>query len=610
MPSQDGYKRVSTFVDAARPSHVSDMRQLFTAWQHEWRTASWRDEIVAAIAVTVLGVPQGIAYAVVAGLPPIVGLFAGVWPVIVGSLFRSARIVITGPTNAVSLLVGTTVAVTSDDPVVAATTVAVMIGAIQLAAGLLRLGSIVDYVSAAVVAGYVTGAGVLIAAGQLPYLTGTAKLRGDLVTQLVGWGQGLGELHGPSLALGLFSAAVVIGVRRYGGKSLSALAAVVISTLIVALLGDLAAGIRLVADLTASSGGSTLPGLSLPDLSRVADLVPVALAGVLLSLVESTSVSRSIAARTGQRLSLQLEFVGLGLANLAAGLGSGYPVSGSLARSGLNEQSGAKTRYAGVLSGGLMLFVLLGLGPLVDRLPIPALAGLIIVIAADLIDLPRIRRLLRATLSDRLAFVGTLLGTFALPLDQAIAVGVGINLVLFLRQSQWVVARELRPDAARHLQEVDPDGPERPDLQRCHAIRILHFEGPLFFGAAGALEDALNEVIADPSVRVVVVRLKRASGLDFTTAEVFGQAHRRLSEDGRQLMLVGLRPAMLRTLTRTGVAESIGDAGIYPTQPGWFVAMHEALSAAVASLPEHHPDGRPCPVARVAHGEPPDGSVT
>ncbi|MEN0063836.1 MAG: SulP family inorganic anion transporter [Myxococcota bacterium] len=576
------------------------MHELVTAWQRDWRIAQLREELGAALAVTVVGVPQGVAYAVVAGLPPIMGLFAGALPAIVASAFRSSRHVVTGPTNALSLLVGTTVAVQANDPVAAATTLAVMIGLIQVAAGGLRLGSIVDYVSAAVVTGYVTGAGILIAVGQLPALTGIPRVSGDLITQLWGWVSGLSGTHLPSLALGLLTVAALLLARQRLGKSGAAILAVVGSGVLVWALGARASDIALVGDLAATESG--LPSLTWPDFSLVDDLWPVAFAGVLLSLVESTSVARSIASKTGQRLSLQLEFIGTGLANLVAGLGSGYPVSGSLARSTLNVQSGARTRFSGMLSGALMLVVLLGLGPLVDRLPMPALAGLIVVIAADLVDFSRIRRLLRATFADRLAFLGTLLGTFALPLDQAIAVGVGINLVLFLRQSQWIVVRELRVNEDGLLQEVEPDAVV-PGLRRCPAIRILHLEGPLFFGAAGALDDALTEAMADPAVRVVVVRLKRASGLDFTTAEVFAQAHRRMVASDRRLMLVGLRPKMIETLARSGVAEALGDA-VYPTQPGWFVAMREALAAAVASLPPHHPEGIECPVATVTD---PDG---
>ena len=566
------------------------------AWAEEWRSASVRDEVIAALTVTLMSVPQGVAYALIAGLPPAMGLYAGAIPATLGSLLRSSRHVVSGPTNALSLLVGTSVAAQFDDPVVAATTLALMVGGLQLLAAGLRLGAIVDYVSAAVVTGYITGAGILIGAGQLKNVTGTTQDRGDLFTQLSSWAAGLGDTHGPTLALGLSTAVVILISRRWLGRSVAAMGTIAVGMVVAYVLDLGSQGVMLVRDLASVPQG--LPPFTPPDATLVGRLMPVALAGVLLSLVESTSVARSIAGRSGQRLHLGLEFFGMGVANVAAGLFGGFPVSGSLSRSALNEQAGARTRFAGAATGVLMIAVLLGLGPIVDLMPIASLAGLLVVVAVDLVDVRRIRRLLRATMADRLAFLGTLVGTWVLPLDQAIAVGVGINIVLFLRQSQVLLVRELQVDEDLRLREVDPDDDEVPDtVRRCRAIRVLHLEGPLFFGAAGALEDALSYATADRDVKVVVVRMKRAHGLDFTTLEVFAAAHRRLASQGRTLLMVGLRANMMRTLHRSGLADTFGEDHVYPTQPGWFVAMNEALTYALEQVGEGH-DCADCPVQR------------
>ncbi len=515
------------------------------------------------------------------------GLYAGALPAIVGSLFRSSRHVVSGPTNALSLLVGTSVAAQFDDPIVAATTLALLVGGVQVAAALLRVGAVVDYVSSAVVTGYITGAGILIGAGQLKHLTGTEASRGNLLTQLASWAEGLDETHVPTLVLGLGTAAVILLLRGRFGRSAAAMGAVAAGMLAAWALGLREQGVELVADLAAVPPG--LPPLTLPDPTLIPRLIPVALAGVLLSLVESTSVARSIAGRSGQRLDLGQEFFGMGLANAVAGLFGGFPVSGSLLRSALNEQAGARTRFAGAASGVLMLVVLLGLGPLVDLMPIASLAGLLVVVAVDLVDVPRIRRLMTATVSDRLAFLGTLVGTWVLPLDQAIAVGVGINVVLFLRQSQMLVVRELWVDQnTLRLREVDPDEPPPEGLASCPEIRILHLEGPLFFGAAGALEATMSRAIRETDARYVIVRVKRASGLDFTTAEIFATAHRRLARQGRTLMMVGMRQNMMEAFERTGLAGTMDAEQLYPTQPGWFVAMNEALAFALRGLDEDH----------------------
>lgn len=548
-----------------------------------------RFDATAALVVTVMSVPQGIAYAMIAGLDPAIGLYAGAVPTILGSLLRSSSHVVTGPTNALSLLVGTAVAASASggDPTTAALVLALMVGTFQLAAGLLKLGAIVDYISSSVVTGYISGAGVLIGIGQLKNLTGTAGARGDVYTQVSSWVAGLGDTHVISVAIGLGTAALILALRRLPGRL--PVAAIVLGLAVVAawLFGLDELGVRLARDIAPVPAG--LPPLHVPSLSDFSlDLVPIAVAATVLSLVESSSVARSIASRTGQRLISDQEFVGQGAANLAAGFFGGYPTSGSLSRSALNERAGARTRIGGVLAGLMMIGVLLVAGPLVDWTPIPALAGLLLIVAADLVDLKKIRAILAGDLGDKLAFVATLIGTWVLSLDLAIYLGVGISLVLFLRRARQIVVRELVMDGPRFRDIAPEDVIERPHP----GVRILHIEGSLFFGAASELTDALDQATIDPAVQVLIVRLKRTRGLDYTTATVFGAAHARLAAEGRHLFLVGLRPDAMRLLERVGVADELGRERLYPTQPGWFAAMDDAISdaLAIAGTEEAHED--------------------
>jgi SulP family sulfate permease len=534
-----------------------------------WRPSWLLPDAQAALAVTFLAVPQGVAYAIIAGLPPAVGLYAGAIPVILGSLLRSSSHVITGPTNALSLLAGTAIAASAtDDPLTAGVILALLVGVFQASAGFLRLGAIVDYISTSVVAGYITGAGVLIGVGQLGNVTGTPLSRGDLITQLGSWIAGLGAWNAATLALALSTAALVLLLRtlapRLPASTLALAAGVVLSALV-----DLPAwGVQLARDVAPVPFG--LPPLSWPfpaTWSGISGLAPVAVALAVLSLVETSSVARSIASRTGQRLSSDRELIGQGAANLAAAFFSGYPTSGSLSRSALNESTGAKSRLAGVFSGALMLLVILALGPLVDLTPIPSLAGLLLIIAADLVDLGKIRAILAGDLGDRFAFLTTLLGTWILPLDQAIYLGVGLSLVLFLRRARQLVVKEMIPGEGR-FHEAQPG-----EAPLAGPIRILHIEGSLFFGAANELRDALDDATTDPTVRVLIVRLKRTTGLDYTTATVLEAAHRRLRGQNRHLLLVGLRPETMALLERVGVADAVGRERLYPTRPGWFAAM-------------------------------------
>jgi SulP family sulfate permease len=552
-------------------------------------------ELLPALAVGVMSIPQGIAYALIAGLPPAMGLYAATIPTLVGALARSSRLVVIGPTNAVSLVVATSMGLAAaGEPVTAAATLAAMVGLLQIAAGVFRLSALVDYISAAVVAGYITGAATLITVGQLPNLTGTTASGGDIVSRLGSWLLGLVELDPLALGLGASAIGLIYALRTRLPRGFPMLGVLGLATLLSWLLGLDRFGITLVRDLASIPGG--LPPAALPSPSGTIVLLPVAAAAALLSVVEATSISRSMASQTGERPDMTTDFVGLGLANLASSIFGGYPVSGSLSRSALLYQLGGRTRLAPALAGLIVLGLCLTVGPLLDWAPIPALAGIVMVIAHDLIDVSKIRSLLQAGSTDRFAFLGTVLGTWILPLDQAIFVGVAISIVLFLRRARLLRVREMRFDRVEPvLHEVALDAqPDELGPEQCTAARILHVEGPLFFGAASELEQALFNQIDNPSVKVLVVRLKRAHGIDYTTSSVLQHAHGVMEAQGRTLMLVGLQPDALRHLERTGVAETFHRQELYPAEPGWFGAMNHGLERAHELLQTRHAEQHRC----------------
>lgn len=541
-------------------------------------------DLSAALAVCFLAVPQGLAYATIAGLPPAMGLYAAAVPTIVGSLFRSSRYVVAGPTNALSLLVGAAVATgLGGDPVGVALTLALMVGAIQLGAGLLRLGAVVDYISGPVVLGYITGAAVLIGAGQLYNAIATQGPRGTLVDTITGFLPTVGEASW--LALGMAAGTVVVVVllrllaRRLRRRIPDAMVAMVLALVANVALGLEAHGLRVLADLSPIPAG--LPPPAIPELVDMRALMPVAVACAVLSLVESSAVARSLAARTGQRLDASTEFAGQGLSNIAASFFGGYPVSGSLSRSALTESSGAKSRVAGMLSGVLMIGVLLAFGPVLDHTPIASLAGLLFVVAWDLVDGRRIARTLRTSKSDALALVVTIGSTFVLDLDTAIYMGVGVSVVLFLRRARVMVVREMFRDADGNWQECKPGQDEVPG--RLPGIRIVQAEGPLFFGSAGELITVLDEALRDARARVVILRLKRAQGMDATVAAALAEAAHQAQREGRWLMLVALDGTQMRVLERSGAAKAFPPEHLLMVRGRRF----EALEVAVRMAEEH-----------------------
>ncbi|MCB9742836.1 MAG: SulP family inorganic anion transporter [Alphaproteobacteria bacterium] len=592
-----GTRRASCFAQVAplteRPALLRflpflDLKQL--------RPSDISRDALAALAVTFMSIPQGVAYAMIAGLPPAVGLYAATLPTIVGSLFRSSRFVIAGPTNALSLLVGGAAAALAADlgatPTEVALTLALMVGLFQAGAGLLRLGALVDYISSPVVLGYIAGAGVLIGAGQLHHLTRTQPGTGDLASRLWGWGQGLGEADPLSVGVGLGTLALLLILRRVDRRIPGAIVVMALG-IAVTLLFDLNdKGLRVVSDIAPVS--ASLPPLTMPHFHHLEALVPVALAATVLSLVESSAVARTLASRGGDRLDSSVEFFGQGLSNIAAAFVGGYPVSGSLSRSSLNHAAGASTRLSGVLSGFMVVITLLVAGPIVNYTPIAGLAGLLLLVAWDLIDRERIARAFRTRRGDAVAFVATLLGTWVMPLDKAIYLGVGISVVMFLRRARLLVVRDLVVEKSGRMREVKVDRRGRSARRECSAVRVVHLEGAAFFGAAGELHEALDDAVRDPGIRVLLVRTKRLQGMDFTTAAVFGEVARSLQAQGRHLVMVGMRRETMDILERSGTAAIIGEEFLFPTQDRWFRAMQLALDKAL-ELAGEHDDGGPCP---------------
>lgn len=566
----------------------------------DYQLSSLPKDLLASPTVTFLDIPQGVAYAMIAGLPPAMGLYAAAMPAIVGALFRSSHHVVTGPTNALSFLVGgavaTEVARSGAPPMEVAVTLAFMVGVLQAVAGFLRLDAVADYISQAVVRGYITGAAVLIGIGQLSNVTGTPRVQGDVLTVFTTWLASLPETSPLAVTFALGTVALILWMRRVNRRIPASIIVMALGIILARVFSLSDAGLETVSDLAPMPSG--LPPLTIPNLAYWNSLIPAAVACAVLSLVESSSVARALSSQTGQRLDMAAEFTGQGLANIAAAFSGGYPVSGSLSRSALNKQAGAESRLAAMFCGISMLGVLLFLGPLVNQTPIASLAGLLLILATDLIDWKQIRMILLGTLSDRLAFVATLLGTWTLPLDRAIYVGVGISILLFLRRARLLTIREMAIGEKGRFREVEREvetDQEEP-MRRCTAVRVLNVTGSVFFAAAGELQMLMDRIATDPSVRVLILRMRQADDLDVTTASVLEAASRQLAGRGKTLLLLGVRSSAFELLEKTGVRQQVGQENVFPVQSSWHTAMEEALQRAL-NLVGEHACGHDCPFA-------------
>ncbi len=526
-----------------------------------------RPDLIAGLTVAVILLPQAIAFALIAELPPEMGLYAAIVAAVVGALWGSSNQVHTGPTNAISLLVLSgllTVATPgTSEFVIAAGMMAVMVGVFQLAMGLARLGVLVNFVSHSVVVGFSSGAGVLIAANQLRHLFGLEFSSHSLIETVEGVVIHFPETHWVTAALGIGTMLVIILLRRFNPKLPSALIGMIIASAIVYLFGLDQAGVKVIGQLPSSL--PPLAKLPLFDLDFIAELSAGALAVGAIGLVETAAISRSISAQTGQRLDSNQEFVGQGLANIASGFFSGYACAGSFSRSAVNFNAGAQTPLSAIFSSIFVLISLFVLAPLAVYLPRVALAGVLIITAYNLIDRAEIARIWRGARGDALIMLGTFLGTLFLHLEFAVLTGILFSLAYYVMKTSVPQVYTVSPDEQfRHFVR------RPPDKAPCPQLGIFKISGDLYFGAVSHIEEVILEHLTDhPEQRFLLLRMHGVNHCDFSGIHMLEAIRRICLERGGDLYFMKVQKPVLALMQSTGFYGHLG--------PNHFLAQDEAI---------------------------------
>jgi len=549
-----------------------------------------RADAVAGLTVAVVAVPQSMAYAIIAGVPAEYGLYTVIIQCLIGSLFNSQRFLSVGPINTQSLLVAATVTrVVStfvepgmDQAAINAVYLELVIlltlikGALQLGLAAAQLGNLVRYVSGSVIIGFTAGAGVLIAAGQINNFLGFATERtAENWPGLIGIAQRLmphlHELSVHSILMGAVSLAIVIGARFISEMAPGPLLAVVVSAVVVGLVGWTQAELPLVKQLP-----SGLPAFDVPTFSwaRAEALLSGAFALALLGLMEAYSIGKSIAGKTGDRISANQELLSQGFTNTVSAFFQCIPGSGSFSRSALNYYAGARTLYAGVFNSLFVALFFLLFSPLARYIPMASLAAILFVIAYGLIDWRAFRRMLRTSRADAVVCGTTFLSTLFIPLEYAVFVGIALNIALYMRRASQLHMNEMVQSRGGPLQE-------RPVNDRSgeSSVVFLSLEGDLFFGVADELQTQLTNV-ARSGVRVIILRLKRTHMIDATVLTVLEQFAANMRERDRYLLLCGVRPELHDKLRAFGLSRAIGEENIFETQFGVFSSAKAALRRA------------------------------
>jgi len=534
----------------------------FMQWLPRVSGATLGADAVAALTGAVIALPQAVAYALIAGLPPQYGLYTAIVPAIVAALFGSSYHNVTGPTAANSIvvlaMVGALVPPSSPDYIPTVLTLTLLVGVFQLACGLLRFGTLVNFISDTVVVGFTAGAAALIAASQLKHVLGV-NVPNDLsfAQTVLAVGDKLPYTNFFALLVAAATIGITLLVQRLRPSWPGMFIGVICGSLASAALHGASHGVGMLGSMP-----SGLPHFSVPTLSfdKIRALTPSAVAIGILALVQGVSVARAVASRSGQRIDGNQEFIGLGLANLIGSLFSSYAASGSFTRSGANYDAGAKTPLAAIFSAIILGAILITMPDVTRFLPMPAMAGAVLIIAWNLVDRRRIAQIMRVSREEAIVLIVTFIATLTLALEFAIYAGVLLSLVLYLRRSARPKMVGVAPVPGR------PGNPLRNaikhKLPECRLVKILRIDGSLFFGSASAVQSEL-ERLTNHGYRYVLIAASGVDSIDFTAAEMVVGEARRFDSLGGGLYFSNLKDSAAHLLRHPDFRDAIGEDHLF-----------------------------------------------
>ncbi|NND90098.1 MAG: sulfate permease [Granulosicoccus sp.] len=540
-------------------------------WGRRYDRAIFLSDLVAALIVTIMLIPQSLAYAMLAGLPPEAGLYASIVPIILYAMFGTSRSLAVGPVAVISLMtaaaIGDVVQAGTAQYAEAALVMAALSGSMLLVMGVLKLGFLANFLSHPVIAGFITASGIIIAASQIQHLTGIQASGHNLVEVLHSLLQNISAIHLPTVVIGTLAVGFLFWVRsglkplllRLGMADYSAgvvartgpVLAVAGTTLAVWAFELDARGVSIVGTVPQTLPPFTVPGFS---MELVSDLALPALLISVIGFVESISVAQTLAAKKRQRINPDQELIGLGAANIGASLTGGFPVTGGFSRSVVNFDAGAETPAAGIMTALCLAVASIALTPLVYYLPKAALAATIVVAVLSLVDLGVLRRSYAYSRSDFIAVLVTVLMTLGIGVEAGVGSGVVISLLLFLyKTSRPHVAEVGLVPETQHFRNI-----RRHQVLTHPQLVSMRVDESLYFANARFLEDLIYTRIADDrAVRHVVLMCSAVNEIDMSALESLEAINHRLAELGIKLHLSEVKGPVLDRLNRTDLLQHL-----------------------------------------------------
>ena len=562
--------------------------QLLTTYQRKWLAK----DVVAGVVLTTLLVPQGMAYAELAGLPAITGLYTTIMCLLAYAVFGPSRILVLGPDSSLGPMIAATIlplVASGGDPkraIALASMLAIMVAAIMILASVAKLGFIADLLSKPSIIGYMNGLALTILVGQLPKLLGFSVSADGLLNEIGAFVRGVnaGEVVGAAAAVGISGIVLVLGLQRWLPKVPAVLVMVVLATLATSVFDLAAHGVDLIGTLPRG-----FPPFTLPDV-RTSDLGPLfagALGIALISLADTISTASSFAARTGQEIRGNQEMLGIGAANLAAGFFQGFPVSTSGSRTAVAERAGAKTQLTGVVGAGLIVLMIVLVPGLLRNLPQPALAAVVITASLSLADVPGTVRLWRQRKVEFFLSVVAFLGVALLGVLPGIAIAVGLSILNVFRRA-WLPYETVLGQVGGL--EGYHDIHSYPDAQHLPGLVIYRFDAPLFFANARTFRDEIRSLArSEPQLRWILIAAEPITDVDTTASDVLFELDGELDKQGVSLVFAELKDPVRRKIDRYGLARAIESDHFFPTLEAAVTAYRSKTGATWASAEKEDP---------------------
>ena len=539
---------------------------------------TWKDDLIAGITGTIIVIPQAVAFAMIAGLPPIYGFYTAMITPIIAAFFGSSYHLVTGPTTTGSIVIFAIISkfVTPESDLEAFISLTILLtfmtGVIKLVMGFARMGKLVNFVSYSVVIGFSAGAGILIAFKQLKHVFGVNVPQGSSFYEIISYiVSHIKEtnLYVLGVALATLLLAIVIKKIKYISK-LNMLLAMILGSLLAVVLGSDIHGIETIGNVP-----SNLPPFKIPDFNfeDMRMLTSGAIVLAIIGLVEAVSISRVISLQSHQKLNNNQEFIGQGLANLISSFFSSYVSSGSFSRSGVNHQAGAKTPLSAIISAVGLLLVVLFFANYASYLAKPAMGGIIVLVGYNLINFHHIKQIIKSSKRELIVLSVTLLGTLFLDLETALFLGILISLFFYLERTSKPNIAVLGKNKENKFINIIRDS----SVQQCPQLKIVRIDGSIYFGAVEGISNYFSDLFEEENEKHLLIIANGINFIDIAGAEWLSQEAIKWKNRGGGIYFAGLKVVSQDVLKKGGFTKKIGEENFYKDKNSALSTIYEKL---------------------------------